>query len=419
MKVNKWTLGLAAVGIVSLPTVSQADEKITLSPINSAVSSTVLSGYVDTSMHWNTGTGNGNVPGFAYNTSAKQDGFNLNAVKLALEKPLDENQWSAGYKAEVLFGPNAQILGTLPSLNTGSSDSQLAIKQAYVNLRAPVGNGIDFKIGVFDTIIGYESTDGMNNPNYTRSYGYSIEPTTHTGVLGTYQLNDMFGFSAGVANSFGPAVGGSGYSGSGTTADRAFYTRAESYKTYMGSIAFKAPASLGFLEGSTLYAGVINGFNGGSVDGGSAHQTSWYIGGTIATPLKGLKLGASYDYAETPGYGTTETYAHAMAAALYASFQATEKLSLHARAEYASHTGDATTPSANGQVFPGRVFAYTGTVQYDLWKNVLTRLEVRWDHSADGSYVFGGTGPTAPTFAAHAGLKRNAYLVAANLVYKF
>src|SRR3954468_9298685 len=116
MKVNKWTLGLAAVGIVSLPTVSQADEKVTLSPINSAVSSTVLSGYVDTSMNWNLGTGNGNVPGFAYNSSAKQDGFNLNAVKLALEKPLDENQWSAGYKAEVLFGPNAQILGTLPSL---------------------------------------------------------------------------------------------------------------------------------------------------------------------------------------------------------------------------------------------------------------------------------------------------------------
>jgi Putative beta-barrel porin-2, OmpL-like. bbp2 len=425
MKVNKWTLGLAAVGIVSLPTVSQADEKVTLSPINSAVSSTVLSGYVDTSMNWNLGTGNGNVPGFAFNTPAKQDGFNLNAVKLALEKPLDENQWSAGYKAEVLFGPNAQILGTLPGLNSGTSDSQIAIKQAYVNLRAPLGNGLDIKVGVFDTIIGYESTDGPNNPNYTRSYGYSIEPTTHTGVLGTYQLNDMFGFSAGVANSFGPAVGGSGYNG--TSTDRAFYARAESYKTYMGSIAFKAPASLGFLEGSTLYAGVINGFNGGSVNGlqgtspttGPAHQTSWYIGGTIATPLKGLKLGASYDYAETPGYGTTEAYGHAMAAALYASFQATEKLSLHARAEYASHTGDAVAAGSTGQVFPGRVFAYTGTVQYDLWKNVLSRLEVRWDHSGDGSYVFGGTGAALPTFAAHQGLKRNAYLVAANLVYKF
>src|SRR5678815_1927978 len=99
------------------------------------------------------------------NTTAKQDGFNLNAVKLALENPLDEGQWSAGYKAEVLFGPNAAILGTLPGLDTGSQESQLAIKQAYVNVRAPLGNGLDFKVGVFDSIIGYESTDADHNPN--------------------------------------------------------------------------------------------------------------------------------------------------------------------------------------------------------------------------------------------------------------
>ncbi len=410
MKVNKWTLGLAAVGMVSLPTLSQADEKVVMSPISSTVASTVLSGYVDTSINWNLGTGNAVVPGFGYNTSAKQDGFNLNVVKIGLEKPLDENQWAAGYKAEVLFGPNAQLLGTLPGLNTGTSDSQLAIKQAYVDLRAPLGNGLDIKVGVFDTIIGYESTDGPNNPNYTRSYGYTIEPTTHTGILGTYQFSDMFGVSAGIANSFGPAVGGSGFNTATaptTSTDRAWYARAESYKTYMGSVSFKAPASLGFLEGSTLYAGVINGFNGGL----GADQTSLYLGGTISTPLKGLKLGASYDYLGV-GQQTLANSAYANAFALYASFQATEKLSIHGRAEYASHsTGPVFTPSTGG-IFPDKVFAYTATVQYDLWKNVLSRLEVRWDHAGNGSSPYGGVDLAGAT-------KRNSYLVAANLVYKF
>ena len=51
-----------------------------------------------------------------------------------------------------------------------------------------MGNGIDWKVGVFDTIIGYESTSCPLNPNYTRSYGYTIEPTTHTGVLATYKV---------------------------------------------------------------------------------------------------------------------------------------------------------------------------------------------------------------------------------------
>jgi hypothetical protein len=418
MRVNKWTLGLAAVGMVSLPKSSQADEKEKTYPIDSVVSATVLSGYVDTSMHWNLGTGNNFVPGFAYNTTAKQDGFNLNAVKLALEKPLDENQWSAGYKAELLFGPNAGILSTTPGLGGSTSGNEYAIKQAYVSLRAPLGNGLDFKVGVFDTVIGYESTDGPNNPNYTRSYGYTIEPTTHTGVLATYQLSDMLGFSFGVANSYGPSVGGTG-----DAFDRANPPKAETRKTYMGSVAFKAPASLGFMEGSTLYAGAINGFNAGSPAAGvGANQNSYYIGGTIATPLKGLKLGACFDYVDvqpqTGGIGSR----YANAAALYASFQATEKLSIHGRAEYASHsrqTGDVNF--STGGVFPSRVFAYTGTVQYDLWKNVLSRLEVRWDHAGNGGHPYGGTTVSDGEggFTSTAPSKRNAYLVAANLVYKF
>ena len=73
-------------------------------------------------------------------------------------------------------------------------------------LRAPAGNGLDLKLGVWDTIIGYETFDSGNNPNYTRSYGFTIEPTTHTGLLATYQLNEMFGLAAGIANTFGPTI---------------------------------------------------------------------------------------------------------------------------------------------------------------------------------------------------------------------
>ena len=39
------------------------------------------------------------------------------------------------------------------------------------------------------------------NPNYTRSYGYTIEPTTHTGILATYKVCDVLSMSAGVADS--------------------------------------------------------------------------------------------------------------------------------------------------------------------------------------------------------------------------
>jgi hypothetical protein len=54
----------------------------------------------------------------------------------------------------------------------------------------------------------------------------------------------------------------------------------------------------------------------------------------------------------------------------------------------------------------------TTTIQYDLWKNVLSRLEFRWDHAADGSNAFGGKGTAGPTLS-------NAYMLAANIIYKF
>ena len=64
------------------------------------------------------------------------------------------------------------------------------IRQAYVTLRTPVGNGIDWKIGIFDTIVGYESTTSANNPNFSHSYGYNMEPTTQAGILGSYKATD-------------------------------------------------------------------------------------------------------------------------------------------------------------------------------------------------------------------------------------
>ena len=402
MRVNKWTLGLAACGLVSLPTLIQAEEK--MSAVQTALASTTISGYVNTSAHWDLGTGNGNVPGFGYN-NGKQDGFNLDVVKLSIERPLDEGQWSAGYKADLLFGPDANGLATQSG---GSVGGDFAVKQAYVALRAPIGTGLDVKLGVFDTIVGYETFDAGNNPNYTRSYGYTIEPTTHTGVLVTYQFGEMFGISAGVANTFGPRINEKAWAPAGGVTPRA-----ESYKTYMGSIAFSAPKDWGFLGGSTLYAGIINGLNSGY---GSGHETHYYVGGALNTPVAGVKLGACYDYAAIDDFAGSPSE-WAWAAALYASVQPKDsKFGFHLRGEYATHsTGIFGEANGAGQdlVFPQKVIALTGTIQYDLWKNVLSRLEVRWDHAADGSAAFGGT------TGADAATKKNNYMVAANLIYKF
>src|SRR6185295_3720161 len=90
MKVRKWTWALAGAGLVNLPAFVIAEEQP--SPILTALSSTTISGYVDVSAHWNPGSDNANnPPPYLYNNN-KSDGFNLNKVKLRIERPLDEAQ---------------------------------------------------------------------------------------------------------------------------------------------------------------------------------------------------------------------------------------------------------------------------------------------------------------------------------------
>lgn len=389
MKLNKWTLGLAAVGVVSLASAVNAEE-MTSNTVLTSLSSTTLSGYVDTSAQWNFGTGNEHNPAYSFGGDSKADGFNLNVVQLSLNKSLDESEWASGYHVDLWMGPDANNLGTQSVVAGDTAD--FAIRQAYVSLRTPVGNGIEWKVGVFDTVIGYESVASPNNPNYTRSYGQTIEPQTHTGILGSYRVNDLVSVAAGVANTVGPVIN-SRAQGPNLSDN----TRAESYKTYMGSIALTAPESFGFLAGSTLYGGIVNGFTE-NYDG--ATQTSYYAGSTIATPVAGLRFGAAFDYLNARHInGETWTLAG------YASFQATEKLSLHGRVEYLRDRGDQQFFGAGAST---RVVATTLTAQYDLWQNVLSRVELRWDHSADGTDAYG---PSENL--------KNAVMLAANVIYKF
>ena len=131
----------------------------------------------------------------------------------------------------------------------------MAIQQAYVTLNTPVGNGIDWKFGVFNTVIGYESFDPGSNPNYTRSWGWAVEPTEHTGVLAAYKVNDEWSFNAGVANTLSAGI--DTRNNYNATAMAAPGTR-----PFMGSLTFNAPSNWGWASGSAFYAGWVYGFAG-------------------------------------------------------------------------------------------------------------------------------------------------------------
>jgi hypothetical protein len=170
-----------------------------------------LSGYVDAGYSYNfTGAsaGTSDVTGrFGSDTAAKGD-FNLYAVKIALEKALtSENKAQAGFRTDVMIGEDANYLinrGNNSTTGTTSNSNQdsnaLFLEQAYVSIRAPVGNGWDFKVGKFVSILGYEVIERPANMNVTYGLLWQQMPLYYTGVLSSYKFDDYVDAKLGVVN---------------------------------------------------------------------------------------------------------------------------------------------------------------------------------------------------------------------------
>ena len=190
------------------------------------------------------------------------------------------------------------------------------IRQAYVDLGVPIGNGLELKMGRLDQLLGYETSDAMNNPNWTRSYGYTFEPTEHTGLLASYKFADWIGLQVGVALTTVSTIGG-------------VNARYESRPWYHGLLTLTAPDSWGFLKGSALYAGYDYG------PGGANDLSEAYVGLTLNTPIKDLTLGASWDNISDATIAGADVGSFNSFCG-YISYKITEKATINGRAEYAN-----------------------------------------------------------------------------------
>ena len=327
MKMNKWTMGLAAAGVVSLASAAQAEENSVLT----ALSSTVIGGSVEASY-------NGSFSG---NNELGEQGFVANGASLAISSPLGEGDYSAGFNVGLLLGGRADVFG-------GDSSDGFLIKNANIGLNVPFGNGIDLTVGLFDTIVGYEVEASASNPNVRRSYGYDLEPFTHTGVLASTPLGESVSVALGLANTFDSTAG----LHNGTIAGDGNFA-------YLAGVEVTVPDNLGFLAGSTVYVGYVNGAATGADN--DAEDKLFYVGASIASPIEGVSLGVAYDDRE---YGNGD--ADADAVAVYAVFDISDGVSLAARYDTVDDGSDTKS-------------MWSTTLGYSIWDNVLTRLEYNYE----------------------------------------
>ncbi len=376
----------------------------------------VLSGYVDVSYTYQFASsgelGGGFAPLIPANSEADlrkfdtdNNDFNIHAFKLALEKGLgDKNEYSAGFRADLLFGEDAQ------TLNNGLTDpftdllGGAFLEQAYVQFRVPVGNGLDFKFGKFVTPMGYEVLEGPANLNFSRGLLFTNAlPLTHTGVMASYRINDMVDVQAGLVN--------------GWNVSDSFAVDGEAFgKAFLARVNLTSKGGNANLANTIYYAP-----NGGSdspvgiaVLGENETTFVWDMWGNWAPKFANDKLllgfNTVFGMISDAGIPTADNDEQWYGAALYAKYQFTPVFSLAGRLEYL-HSSDSlqfgSGAPGSGTVLgafqsPSDVYSFTLTAGFNIWENLLTRVEYRYDQG--------------PTDMLDGG---NQHQVAVNFVYSF
>lgn len=149
---------------------------------------------------------NGSNAPVSFNFRANE--WNLQQLDLFAEKPVEEDAegWAAGGRFDFMFGtdaPYTQASGRWDSRLVGGEVFRfykIALPQAYVDVRAPLGNGLSVRLGHFYSIIGYESVAAPPNFFYSHSYSMKSSPFTHTGVLLSYPVREDFTFYSGAVS---------------------------------------------------------------------------------------------------------------------------------------------------------------------------------------------------------------------------
>jgi len=394
-------------------------EEQSINYVETAQKGITLSGYVDvsyTDQFAGRGAPFGATQANLHQFDVNNDNFNVNAVKIALEKALpDKNDWAAGFRIDTILGSDAKFLGdsafgssSSSGGTTTSTSYPLALEQALVKFRIPVGNGLDIYAGKFVTFLGYEVIESPANLNFSRGLLFTNAiPLTTTGVYADYKFNDVAEAKLGVVDGWNNSV-------SSASADpEASY--AFGGKAITGQINLTNPGKNANICQSFIYSLDSTepaGVNGGGDNGPSVVYDIWGNWNPTFVKDSALTLGFNVDLgysgatglpATATGVGGSPDTSTWYGVALYASYKFNKVFTLSGRGEYLHEDGAlftkyglGTSTSAasvgvgpltnNGFVDPSQDdFEYTLTATFNIWDNLLTRAEYRVDLLSAGS----------------------------------
>ncbi len=368
--------------------VPQAEPKDATKPVEAWLGATKFSGFASVS-YWYNFNRVDPITGRFFDLHHNQ--FELNKLKLTLEKPVDFNpdKWNVGYRADLIFGQDAEKIQSA-GLNLGNAGD---LEQMYVTANVPVGRGLQVAFGKMVTLMGVEVIEEVVNPNWSEGNQFIfVENATSTGLQLSYKWTDKIDTQVRVINGWDVV------------------TDNNNALSYMGRVGF-APTDKTSIS--------LIGYGGPEQPDNSR---SWRMGGDLVFSQKitpKLTLWAQGDYGRedastqmatatgNPSLATDD--AEWWAVGGWLTYDFTDKIGVALRGDFLKDEDGARTSKApTFAPFPSNtgqdLTSVTLTLNLKPYTNFQVRPEVRWDHSNKDLFPHQGSSPRKDQYTAGLGV---------------
>lgn len=284
------------------------------------------------------------------------DQFTLNALKVAVERPVSADRLDAGVRADLLLGQNAAVVQS-SGFSLGQNGD---ITQLFVTLNIPTanGNGVQLKAGKLVSLMGLEVIEAVANPNWSEGNQFIyVENFTNTGIEVGHRFSGLVDLQLRVSNGW----------------DRVATTSSNKDVT----------ARLGLAPTGSTSIGLI-GFFGAHQTGNSAKRYGFQALLNQKVEATSLWIQADWGKEEAndalPDPTTAATWS---AVGVWLAHDVIPSLGIALRGDYLDDSQGFRTGAAFGMTGPGehQIWSATGTLNIRTWPSVLVRPEIRYDHS--------------------------------------
>jgi len=139
--------------------------------------------------------------------------LNQFVLRFEREAKFSPDKWDVGGLVEFMYGTDANAihangfgLGFSGADDRFNPQYQPDFVQVFVDVNVPVGNGLKLRTGKQVNFMGVETIDPRGNAFYSHSYIFAAMPSTLTGLVGFYPINEQWFVAAGFTRGWDQAL---------------------------------------------------------------------------------------------------------------------------------------------------------------------------------------------------------------------